>query len=141
MIIAKITVAIFATLFCVSFLLWGVQGIVNYCASFIAFSLVAIATFYGYKKVVLSSEANAQALQNEPDNEDEEEEKPTKMSLLTKTYKGWLFPVRLAAYALFVLVFLYFANNGILHIPSFLVGIAVLPISALIFMFFFRREF
>ncbi len=140
MIIAKIVAAVFAALFCASFLGWGVQGIANYSASFIAFSLVAIATFYGYKKVVLASGANSDAVETDEDD-DEEEEKPTKMSLLTKTYKGWLFPIRLIAYALFVLVFLYFANNNILSVFPFLIGIAVLPISVLIFMFFFRREF
>ncbi len=139
MIIAKITALVFATLFCVSFVFWGALGAINYFASFIAFFLVAIATFYGYKKVVHSFGANAQALQNEA--EDEEEEKPSKISLLAKTYKGWLFPFRLASYALFVGIFLYFANNNILSIFPFLIGIAVLPISMLIFIFFFRREF
>lgn len=140
MIIAKIVTAVFAALFFATFLGWGVQGITNYFASFIAFSLVAIATFYGYKKVVLAFGTNSDTVQTDEDD-DEEEGKQTKMSLLTKTYKGWLFPIRLIAYALFVLVFLYFANNNILSVFPFLIGIAVLPISVLIFMFFFRREF
>ncbi len=143
MTIAKIVASIFTSLLVFCYIAFGTQGVVNYSASFVAFFLVATATFYGYKKVVLSSKVDTPiGTKNEiEEDDDEEEQKPSKMSLLTKTYKGWLFPVRLLAYAVFVGVFLYFANNGILHIPSFLVGIAVLPISALIFMFFFRREF
>ncbi len=137
-VISKIVAALFAILLAVSFAFWGAIGVANYSASFIAFSLVAAASFAGYRRVVLASGAK-----EEPVSEEEEEDEPkeSKMSLLLKTYKGWLFPFRLASYALFVLVFFYFANNNLLNVFAFLTGIAVLPISALIFMLFFRRSF
>ncbi len=143
MAITKITVALFAVLSVVSFVLWGTIGLINYSASFVGFLLVAAASFLGYKKVVFASKQS----QKEPDStagdeeDDEDEQKESKTAVLLKTYKGWIFPFRLIAYAIFVLIFLYFANNNILHVFAFLSGIAALPISALIFVFFFRREF
>lgn len=141
MTITKITTALFAVLSVLSFVLWGTMGLINYSASFIGFLLVAAASFLGYKKVVSASKETQNNIESSEDEEDEDEQKPSKTSVLLKTYKGWLFPFRLSAYAIFVLIFLYFANNGILHVFAFLTGIAVLPISALIFAFFFRREF
>ncbi len=134
--ITKVSAAVFAVLLVCVFFGWGVQGVANYSASFIAFSLVAVASFVGYKKVVSASKETDAV--HEKTNEDE---KLSKLSLLARTYKGWLFPFRLLSYILFIFVFLYFADNNILSIFAFLTGIAVLPISALIFMLFFRREF
>jgi len=136
MTISKIVTTVFALLLVLSFTLWGVQGMANYSASFIAFLLVATASFVGYKKVISASNEAYMA-----DEEEDEEAKPSKFTLLTRTYKGWLFPFRLLAYTLFVFVFLYFANNNMLSIFAFLTGIAVVPISALIFILFFRRNF
>lgn len=137
MTITKITASLFFALLALSFLLWGASGVANYSASFVSFCLIATASFLGYKRVVSASK-----VEDERDTEDEEDEqKLSKMSLITKTYKGWLFPFRLISYAVFVLVFLYFANNNILNIFAFLTGIAVVPMSALIFTLFFRRDF
>ncbi len=139
MIIAKITVVLFALFFVVSFALWGVSGISNFSASFVAFSIVALSSFIGYKRLIFAS---GQSERPKDDDEDaEDEEKLSKTALLLKTYKGWLFPFRLISYAVFVLVFLYFSNKGLLNIGAFLSGIAVLPLSALVFILFFRREF
>lgn len=139
MIIAKITAVVFALFFVVSFVVWGVSGISNFSASFVAFSIVALSSFIGYKRLIFAS---GQSEQPKDDDEDAEDaEKLSKTALLLKTYKGWLFPFRLISYALFVLVFLYFSNNGFLNIGAFLSGIAVLPLSALIFILLFRREF
>lgn len=139
MIIAKITTVVFALFFVVSFALWGVSGISNFSASFVAFSIVALSSFIGYKRLIFASGQNERPKDDDEDAEDEE--KLSKTALLLKTYKGWLFPFRLISYALFVLVFLYFSNNGLLNIGAFLSGIAVLPLSALVFILFFRREF
>jgi len=138
-IIAKITTVVFALFFVVSFALWGVSGISNFSASFVAFSIVALSSFIGYKRLIFASGQNERPKDDDEDAEDEE--KLSKTALLLKTYKGWLFPFRLISYALFVLVFLYFSNNGLLNIGAFLSGIAVLPLSALVFILFFRREF
>jgi len=138
-IIAKITAVSFATLLIATFALWGVSGMANYSASFVAFLLVAAASFVGYRRVVLSS--GDMTIEDADEDDEENEIKPSKMSLLLKTYKGWIFPLRLVSYAIFVLVFLYFANNNLLNVFAFLSGIAVLPISVLIFILFFRREF
>jgi hypothetical protein len=140
-IIAKITAVSFATLLIAAFALWGVSGMANYSASFLAFLLVAAASFAGYRRVVLSSAGGDVDIEKTDEDDEENEAKPSKMSLLLKTYKGWIFPLRLVSYAIFVLVFLYFANNNLLNIFAFLTGIAVLPISVLIFILFFRREF
>ena len=77
------------------------------------------------------------------DGEDEEEDQKqeSKFSVFLKTYKGWLFPFRLLSYVLFVIIFLYLSNNGILDVVPFLIGVAVLPVSAMIFTLFFRRNF
>lgn len=139
MIIAKITAVIFALFFVLSFVVWGVSGISNFSASFVGFSLVALSSFIGYKRLIFASRQSEQPKDEEEDGE--EEEKPSKTAVLLKTYKGWLFPFRLISYAIFVLVFLYFSNNGLLNIGAFLSGIAVLPLSALVFILFFRREF
>jgi hypothetical protein len=140
-IIAKITAVSFITLLIAAFALWGVSGMANYSASFLAFLLVAVASFAGYRRVVLSSGGVATEESAGGEDDEEDEVKPSKISLLLKTYKGWIFPLRLASYAIFVLVFLYFANNNLLNVSAFLAGIAVLPISVLIFILFFRREF
>jgi hypothetical protein len=140
--ITKITAALFAALSVVSFVLWNTIGLINFSASFIGFLLVAAASFLGYKRVVSASKDVQKEPSDEQEEDDEEDEqKQSKTAVLLKTYKGWIFPFRLIAYAIFVLIFLYFANNNILHVFAFLSGIAVLPISALIFVFFFRREF
>lgn len=139
MIIAKITAVLFTVFLLVSFIAWGSSGIANYSASFIAFLLVAASSFVGYRRMVLASGSTM----HEEDSEDDDDEgqKQSKVSLLAKTYKGWLFPLRLVSYILFVLVFLYFANNNLLNVFAFLTGIAILPLSVLIFILFFRREF
>jgi len=139
-IIAKIAAILFTVFLFVSFALWGTLGIANYSASFVAFLFVSASSFIGYKRMVLASKELHEEKDGKEDD-DEDEQKQSKISLLTKTYKGWLFPLRLVSYVLFVSVFLYFANNNILNVYAFLVGIAILPISALIFMLFFRREF
>jgi hypothetical protein len=136
--ISKIVAALFAIFFVASFVFWGVNGVINYSASFVSFLLIAVASFVGYRRMVFASN---DVLPVEEDDEEEDEVKQSKMSVLLKTYKGWIFPFRLASYAVFVLVFLYFANNGLLNIFAFLTGIAVLPIAALVFTLFFRREF
>jgi len=140
-IIAKITAVSFVTLLIAAFALWGVSGVANYSASFVAFLLVAAASFVGYRRVVMSSAGGDMGTENVDEDDGEDEVQPSKISLLLKTYKGWIFPFRLASYAIFVLVFLYFANNNLLNVFAFLAGIAVLPISVLIFILFFRREF
>ncbi len=140
MTMSKVVAVVFALFLVVSFALWGVQGVINYSASFIGFVLIATASFLGYKRVVSASSEVVPADESEED-EDEDEKKESKTSILLKTYKGWIFPFRLISYAVFVLIFLYFANNGLLNIFAFLSGIAVLPLSALVFTLFFRREF
>jgi uncharacterized protein YqhQ len=139
-IIAKITAVVFAVFFLISFAVWGVCGISNFSASFVAFSLVALSSFIGYKRLIFASRQSEQP-KDDDEEEVEGEEKLSKTAVLLKTYKGWLFPFRLISYAIFVLVFLYFSNNGLLNIGAFLSGIAVLPLSALVFILFFRREF
>jgi len=133
-VISKIVAALFALLLAVSFTFWGAIGVANYSASFIAFSLVAAASFAGYRRVVLASGAKEEPASKE---EEEDEPKESKMSLLLKTYKGWLFPFRLASYALFVLVFFYFANNNLLNVFAFLTGIAAIAYFGSYFYTFF----
>ncbi len=143
--IAKVLAAVFVVLAVVVGIFWGANGFLNFFASFVSFSVVATASFLGYKRVVSNAPKNTttdEGVNTEDGEEDEEDAKQdSKFSIFLKTYKGWLFPFRLLSYALFVFVFLYFSNNSLLEITPFLIGIAVLPISAMIFTLFFRRNF
>lgn len=143
--IAKVLAAVFVVLAVVVGIFWGANGFLNFFASFASFSVVATASFLGYKRVVSNAPKNTttdEGVNTEDGEEDEEDAKQdSKFSIFLKTYKGWLFPFRLLSYALFVFVFLYFSNNSLLEITPFLIGIAVLPISAMIFTLFFRRNF
>ena len=143
--IAKVLAAVFVVLAVVVGIFWGANGFLNVFASFVSVSVVATASFLGYKRVVSNAPKNTttdEGVNTEDGEEDEEDAKQdSKFSIFLKTYKGWLFPFRLLSYALFVFVFLYFSNNSLLEITPFLIGIAVLPISAMIFTLFFRRNF
>ena len=142
--IAKILAAVFAVFAACVFIFWGTNGFLNFFASFVGFLLVATASFLGYKKVVSSAPQNrtdGESMDAYGEDEEEDQKQESKFSVFLKTYKGWLFPFRLLSYVLFVIIFLYLSNNGILDVVPFLIGVAVLPVSAMIFTLFFRRNF
>lgn len=146
MAIIKITAVIFAAFLLFSLAMWGGIGAANFAASFAAFSLVAVSSFLGYKKVVSDAAARKEGgaeppAETDDEEEDEEGQKPSKFALVTQSYKGLLFPLRLVSYVVFIATFFAFNNNDALNVFAFLCGIAVLPIAALSFALFFRREF
>ena len=105
------------------------------------------ATYFGYKQMIekkLAQEDDSEVeikneTETEEDDEDEDDPALTKMSLVTQSYKGYLFPLRLVTYAIFAGSFIYLSTSGSLEIAAFFVGLGIAPISILIAMFWIKR--
>jgi hypothetical protein len=107
---------------------------------------ILFAAFYGYKKAIEKGVENKPVENQEEITEEiaEENERiegeeagelpPSKMSILKESYKGFLFPLRLAAYAIFAFSFIYLSSNELLVIAPFLVGLGIVPFAVLLAM-------
>lgn len=104
---------------------------------------ILFAAFYGYKKAIEKRVQDApfqseEELTEEKKEDDEGEEagelQPSKISVLKESYKGFLFPLRLAAYAVFAFSFIYLSSNDLLVIAPFLAGLGVVPFAVLLAM-------
>ncbi len=132
------------------------MSVVNLELSAIGSLLILTATYFGYKKMIEnrvsevqpeveeSKADEAQKIESEDEKEEREEEearieKPSTVSAVTGSYKGYLFPLRLIAYGVFATSFVYLSSSGSLEIASFFAGLAIAPASVLLTMFWLKK--
>ena len=117
------------------FIFGGRLEALNFALASISSLIVVYASYFGYAKLVKNS--NVDVIEEE--NEDDEDEKQDHKSVLSQTFKGWLFPLRLVAYGVLTLSFLALSAKNILMLTPFLVGLGVAPFSAMIGVYFLRK--
>jgi len=106
-------------------------------SAFLGSLAVIFSTYYGYKKVIESKlqKNNEESLEDD-DKEDELDQ--SKISLVTQSYKGFLFPMRIASYGIFIASFLYLISSETFEVTAFLSGLAIVPTSVLFSMLWLR---
>jgi len=115
----------------------GFTAFVNLHIALAGSLAILFAAYIGYKKTIEKRVETAQSLQEgEEEDEEEEESEPvaSKMSILKDSYQGFLFPLRLAAYAVFAFSFIYLSSSELLIIAPFLAGLGVVPLAVLLTM-------
>ncbi len=128
--------------------------LLNTQLAFISSLLVVLGSFYGYKKVVQSKaggEVHKDAIDNiedrfdlyDEENTDDAKELFERMRQKSKrnggiknfftTARGFFSPYRLFGYGFLVVSVLILAKNGYLEIGSFLLGLTIVPVGAMLY--------
>ncbi len=116
----------------------GELWLLNTQVAFICSMLILFASFYGYKKAIMTKVPMVELDAEDEEFEDKEIIKKTKKEagVLKTTFS----PMRLFAYALLVLSFLYLNRHGYLQIMPFLLGLGILPLGSLALGLSFKRS-
>ncbi len=126
--------------------------LLNTQLAFIASLLIVMSSFYGYKRVVEQKaglggrdivdeiEDRFDLYSEDPSNEgksakeifEEEKAKIKKMGLRNffKTSSGFFSPLRLLGYAFLTIVVMVLVRKGMFEVGAFLIGLAIVPLSA-----------
>jgi hypothetical protein len=122
------------------------QSVINLELATIGSLAILSATYFGYKKLIDSKAEQAQIHNEESDEEKEDDEeyeqmdeKPSAVTAVTSSYKGYLFPMRIAAYSVFAASFVYLSTSGSLKIAAFFAGLSIAPISIMIALFWIKQ--
>ena len=129
-------------------------SVVNLEMAAIGSVAILSATYFGYKKMIENKVAESQSEEadnevstenhkEEEEDEDEDEtaeaEKTSPISAVTSSYRGYLFPLRLVAYGVFAVSFVYLSTSGSLEIAAFFAGLVVAPMSVLLAMLWLKK--
>ena len=115
----------------------GVTALVNLHIALAGSLAILFAAYIGYKKAIekrladTPPQSEEEKVEEDAQEDEDNEPTPSKVSVLKDSYKGFLFPLRLAAYAVFAFSFIYLSSNELLVIAPFLAGLAVVPFAVL----------
>lgn len=119
---------------------FGPTGALNFLLAFGASAMISYASYAAYRRLVQAQAGKEEPPQDDEEDGEDEEPKPTKTKVLGQTYRGFLSPLRLVAYAVLVGSFISLQTRDSLVLLPFFLGLAVVPLSALLFAFFYGKD-